>query len=108
VLQNAELMAMFERIVRADLEALETPDGEVTALPLAVPLRVMLGNEDDVSEEQGQLWQLESSCPLRMSRFEGGHFFIKEHARRMADEISDDLRIALEAQATTSVMSELL
>jgi len=94
VLQNAELMAMFERILRADLEALETARAETAGPPLAVPIRVFLGSDDDVSEEQGQAWQLETSRPLLVSRFDGGHFFIKEHARRIAQEIVDDLRVA--------------
>jgi medium-chain acyl-[acyl-carrier-protein] hydrolase len=96
VLQNAELMAMFERILRADLEALETPRDEAAALPLAVPIRVMLGRDDDVTEEQGQAWQLETTRPLLISRFDGGHFFIKEHARGVVAAIADDIRVALD------------
>jgi medium-chain acyl-[acyl-carrier-protein] hydrolase len=95
VLQNAELMEMFERILRADLEALETPRDEAQVAALTLPIRVMLGNDDDVTEEQAQAWQLETSQPLAVSRFEGGHFFIKEHAQRMATEIADDIGIAL-------------
>jgi medium-chain acyl-[acyl-carrier-protein] hydrolase len=94
VLQNAELMEIFERILRADLEALETPHDEVAATALALPIRVMLGTDDDVTEEQAQAWQLETAQPLAVSRFEGGHFFIKDHAQRMATEMADDIAVA--------------
>ncbi|MFZ5894832.1 MAG: thioesterase II family protein [Myxococcota bacterium] len=90
VLQNAELMAMFERILRADLQALESaPQGR--SRPLDVPIHVMVGLEDDVTEEQVQAWQLETLQPLSVSRFSGGHFFIREHAAEIAARIAEDL-----------------
>lgn len=93
VLQNPELMAMFERILRADLEALETvsPDAAGEASPLPTPIRVMLGLDDEVTEEQAQAWQLETSEPITISRFSGGHFFIREHVKRIAAEIVEAL-----------------
>ncbi len=104
VLQNPELMEMFERILRADLEALETPTAEASTIPspLDTPIRVMLGDDDDVTEEQGQAWQLETQRSLTMSRFSGGHFFIREHARRIALEIDEDIRAALSVQASVA------
>lgn len=99
VLQNPELMEMFERILRADLEALESSESTGVARPLDVPIHVMLGLEDDVTEEQAQAWQLESSRPLLVSRFSGGHFFIREHAREIARRITGDLEEVIAATA---------
>ena len=84
-------MEMFERILRADLEALESSCQREDARRLDVPIHVMIGLEDDVTEDQAQAWQLESARPIMVSRFSGGHFFIRQHAKDIARRIADDL-----------------
>lgn len=83
VFDDPELMALFEPILRADLEVLETCTHERQP-PLDVPIRVFLGREDNVTAEQAATWQLESNHQLAISYFPGGHFFIREHARELA------------------------
>ena len=83
VLDDAELMEFFEPILRADLEVLESclPD---RGPPLDVPIHVALGDEDDVTVEQARAWERESTRPIKISSFSGGHFFIRDHAASLA------------------------
>lgn len=74
-----DLMVLFERLLRADLEALETRC-YAPGPPLDVPIHVLLGTDDDITPEQARAWQHESRAPLVVSHFNGGHFFIREHA----------------------------
>jgi medium-chain acyl-[acyl-carrier-protein] hydrolase len=84
ILEDAEMMAFFERTVRADVEALEGRK-QVRAPRLHMPIHVMLGVDDDVSEEQAAAWQLETWHPLSMSHFPGGHFFIHDQTPKLAN-----------------------
>lgn len=90
VLDDAELMELFERLLRADFEALETRHYEAVA-PLDLPLHVMLGLDDDITNEQARAWQRETSRPLSVSYFSGGHFFIREHAAEIARVMGERL-----------------
>lgn len=96
VLEDGELMELFERLLRADFEALETRHYEAVA-PLDLPLHVMLGLDDDITNEQARGWQYETSRPLSVSYFSGGHFFIREHATQIGKAMGERL-LALRAE----------
>jgi medium-chain acyl-[acyl-carrier-protein] hydrolase len=98
VLNDPELMAFFEPILRADLEVLESclPD---RGAPLQVPIHVALGDQDDVTVEQARAWERETTGPVRVSTFRGGHFFIRDHAAGLAAIFEDALRKSPQARA---------
>jgi surfactin synthase thioesterase subunit len=78
ILADAELMELYEPILRADFAAIagyrhrETP-------PLDLPIVVLTGTHDSVREEDALQWQRETTRPIRHQRFAGGHFFIFSH-----------------------------
>jgi surfactin synthase thioesterase subunit len=87
VLESRELVDLFEPILRADFEAVETyvrDDGP----PIDVPVTVMLGEDDEVSDAQARAWQRETTRPIRLLRFPGNHFFLFEQWRALAELIA--------------------
>lgn len=78
VLANDELMDFFEPILRNDFEAIETYQYQPVP-PLNVPITVLLGRKDNVNYAQAMAWQRETTYPLTIHWFTGGHFFIFDH-----------------------------
>jgi surfactin synthase thioesterase subunit len=92
VLNNEELMAYVEPVMRADFQAVENyhPPHED---PMDIGISVLIGDDDDVSVEEAQAWQLETTQPVRIVRFVGGHFFLFEHAAEVARLMADVARV---------------
>ena len=84
VLENADLMDFFEPILRTDLKAIETYQYE-DAEPLKIPITILLGKDDKVTSEEAILWQKETIHPIDIQYFDGGHFFILDHAKEISD-----------------------
>jgi len=78
ILAEPELFDLFEPVLRADIAALATRRYEA-ADPLDVPIQVMTGRGDDVSEQDAMQWQRETTREIRLAQFPGGHFFIHQH-----------------------------
>jgi surfactin synthase thioesterase subunit len=87
VLNNEELMAIFEPILRADFKAYETYIHE-SLMRLDMPIVVMIGDEEDLAMEDVRKWQAETSSTLSIHRFPGDHFFIYGHWKRIGSLIS--------------------
>ncbi len=90
VLQSEELMEFFEPILRADLEAAETYE-QVESKPFDVPLTVLIGAGEAVSEEEGRAWQKESTVPIDFRIFPGNHFFINDHEEQIMNLIAEQI-----------------
>ena len=78
VLADPDLADLFEPVLRADFNALGATWYEPSP-PFDVPILVMTGSDDDVSEERAMAWQQETTSEIRLAQFPGGHFFINEH-----------------------------
>lgn len=67
------------------------------AQPLATPLHVFAGREDEIDAERILAWQMETSARFSVRWFDGGHFFIRKHEaavvsaviRHLSDEIAE-------------------
>ncbi len=91
VLADAELMTLFEPILRADLEALETR--EPSSRPaLDVPLHIVVGIEEGINEPQATAWQLETRNRFGLAYLAGDHFaYVRERPLELAVLIARDL-----------------
>ncbi len=90
VLNSDELMEIFEPILRADFRLVD----EYVYRPgraLDVPITVMVGDRDDVSENEARQWQLQTSHPIEVVWFSGGHFFLSECAAEVSTFIATRL-----------------
>lgn len=79
VIENQELMELFEPVLRADFQALAEYAHE-TCEPLAVPMTVLWGSGDNVARSDALGWQEETTQAFSFLEFDGGHFFIFRHA----------------------------
>jgi surfactin synthase thioesterase subunit len=87
VLNNEELMEIFEPILRADFKAYETYIHEA-GTKLDVPIVAMIGDEEDLAMEEVKKWQAETSSRMSLYLFPGDHFFIYRHWDRIGRLIS--------------------
>ena len=82
ILDDDEFFRFFEPILRGDFQALETfayrPEP-----PLDLGISVLLGQDDDVSPEKAQTWQVETKRPLELLVWPGDHFFIFPQAQAL-------------------------
>lgn len=90
VWQDEDIMTLFEPILRADFELLETFQYQEQQA-LDVPFYLYLGKDDEISAEQAQAWQKETSQPLNITYFKGGHFYFQQDAALLAKKISEKL-----------------
>jgi surfactin synthase thioesterase subunit len=89
ITSSAELWALFEPPLRADLEALETDD--LTAMRLEIPLTVIRGVDDEVVEP-GELAQWDA-CASRVAHADiaADHFSYRTNPKPYLDLISREL-----------------
>lgn len=79
VIENKELMELFEPVLRADFQALGAYTHE-KGEPLDIPITVMWGSDENVTRADALRWQEETRKGFAFMEFSGGHFFIFRHA----------------------------
>jgi malonyl CoA-acyl carrier protein transacylase len=87
--QFEDLMAHYERVLRADFTVL----GRYThhpEPPLEVPITVVTGDAEPFTDAEIGAWQRESTEPLTRHELPGDHFFIREHWAELADLIEGE------------------
>lgn len=82
VLENRELMELFEPVLRADFQALDTYAYE-RSTPFDVPVTVMRGTDERLMRADALRWQDETTQKITFLEFSGGHFFIFRHAAQI-------------------------
>lgn len=92
VLDDADLMAMFVRVLRADLSALESYS-YVTGPKLRCPVVAYGGETDRLSPEQISGWGELTERSFSWRMFRGDHFFLNS----MREELLADVARALQA-----------
>jgi surfactin synthase thioesterase subunit len=90
ILEHEEMLEYFEPILRADFKAVENYKHQVTK-PLDIPFTVMVGDKEDMEEEDILKWQTETSIPINLYKFQGNHFFIYDHEKEIGKIIKSTL-----------------
>jgi medium-chain acyl-[acyl-carrier-protein] hydrolase len=95
VLENAELMQLFLPILRADFAVLETyvytPEP-----PLECPITVLGGLQDlEVSCDQLQAWQNQTTGAFSLHTFPGDHFFLHSAQNLVLESLAKYLQYKL-------------
>ena len=99
VLAHRELMSLVLPAIRADFALAETYRYE-PGPQLDIPFTVLFGTEEErASMRQVEGWQDESSQPMRLHWFEGGHFFIHSQRQQVLECVREELRAALSQPA---------
>lgn len=90
ILANEEMLEYFEPILRADFRISESYQYQATH-PLEIPLTVMVGDKEDMQEEDILEWQSETVFPINLYKFPGNHFFILNNERQIGKIIEGAL-----------------
>ncbi len=92
VSQDEAIMALFEPVIRADFELIETYLYQQERV-LDVPVHLCIGRDDNISSEEAKAWQKVTAQPLRLTYFEGGHFYFKNNESLLAHKIMEVLAV---------------
>ncbi|MGN7873606.1 thioesterase II family protein [Roseateles sp. 22389] len=77
VFANAELLRLTLDVLGADYRVCASYQHEARA-PLPVPLHVLAGRQDEIAPERLAAWSAESTLPMTLDWFDGGHFFVRQ------------------------------
>ncbi|RZK23830.1 MAG: thioesterase, partial [Flavobacterium sp.] len=91
VADNKTLMEFIEPIIRADFQVLENYQYDYS-LNMNIPLSVFIGREEEISLATAATWQNETNVPIQLHQFEGGHFFIFDHAKCLVEKMTHMLQ----------------
>ena len=85
IFQDAELMALFLPLLRAEFTVSETATTPHEA-PLACPISALGGATDErATPEELDAWRVHTAAAFERETFAGGHFFLQsEHAELLA------------------------
>lgn len=87
VLQNDELFDFFSPIIRADFEVLEKNYFLEENLKIDIPIFAMMGTREE-KHDKIENWKTFTSSGLGYKILEGGHFFIHDHCKEIAEIIN--------------------
>lgn len=79
VFDSPELLALTLRTLRADYRVCES--FEHGSVPLAAPIQVLAGRDDDIEAHRIEAWRDEAGDSFALHWFDGGHFFIREQEK---------------------------
>ncbi|MEU2738037.1 alpha/beta fold hydrolase [Streptomyces sp. NPDC007095] len=92
VLADPEVLAFTLPVLRADYRLCRTYAYRPGQPQLGVPVRAMGGVVDSVTPVgEMESWRHHTSRFLGVSRFQGDHFFIREHADGVVDALAEDV-----------------
>ena len=91
VFDSPELLRLTLDTLRSDYRVCAT-FRYASPVPLPVPIAVLAGRDDEIAEAEVEAWQRETSHPLSVRWFAGGHFFIREHEGAVAHAIVCELQ----------------
>jgi surfactin synthase thioesterase subunit len=89
-LNDTDLMAFFEPVLRADFTASAKYSCTITQR-LDLPVSVFNGTEDRIHREEAMKWQAVTTKPVAFRDYSGGHFFLFDHAQDISDVIRKTL-----------------
>jgi medium-chain acyl-[acyl-carrier-protein] hydrolase len=96
ILDDPELMVMFERILRADYRVIERLDYSGGG-PLPVPISVLGGRHDDFAScADLAAWSAETTMEFSLHLLDAGHYILTEAGALVADTVRRVLKEAVQ------------
>ncbi len=90
ILGSPDFRKYLEPILHADFTAMRSwRPRDFSALPL--PITVLLGNQDTVSEQSGRGWARLTTSRFALHWFDGGHFYLRNQGAALAAIITRQL-----------------
>jgi len=79
LLLDDEVKNLFESILKADFKCIEDYQYDENLSKLTIPIDVFYGSEEDITQEDSEAWQEETSGNVSVTQLKGNHFFIFDH-----------------------------
>lgn len=100
VLEHEELLQLFLPILRADFRLVEDYryDGQYPSLPL--PIFVMTGEQDHMTNKDIQGWSSYSAISCRYFTYPDGHFFINTCAEQVIRDVNNTFAEIINSQSS--------
>lgn len=83
--ENEQLLSLFLPILKSDYQAFETYRYEEGSSPLSCDITVFAGLQD--GDYDPMEWKEHTTGECVAFSYEGGHFFLHEHAERLTEQI---------------------
>lgn len=90
LLTDKGFIQFFLPIVKMDFQAIANYQ-HIPAKPFNVPITVLLGRQENITDEDAANWQMETNEEIAIHRFDGGHFFIFNQAEEVCRLISEKI-----------------
>lgn len=97
---HIELLELFLPLLKNDFKIVETYIPTRILKPFAQDITVLLGKEDDLTQEQCEEWALHTQGKCNTHYFEGGHFFLKNNMEEILRVINDTVASLARQQPT--------
>ncbi len=95
LLKNPRSFDLYEKVLRADMMALESYDYSQTGpAAFSVPATVFIGTHDIYNPDEAARWQEEFTGTIDLHVLTGGHFFLFDHSAFVHTCISRSLGLA--------------
>jgi surfactin synthase thioesterase subunit len=94
ILTDDMMMDFFEPILRADFQAVECFQYQHTT-SFDIPILIMIGENEDITIEEAHAWQKETTAPIEIIAFKGGHFFIFDSAEEIMRHVYQKIKASL-------------
>jgi surfactin synthase thioesterase subunit len=91
IFEDPEMLRFTLDVLAADFSVCATFERKQRS-QLPVPIFVFGGLQDDVVVEDLEAWNLETSGPMTLNMFQGGHFFFKEKEVIFLSQLEADLK----------------
>jgi surfactin synthase thioesterase subunit len=91
VFESGELMRITLDVLGTDFRVCDSFRRR-DAAPLALPLHVLAGRQDDIAPARIEAWLPEASGPTSIDWFDGGHFFIRQQEAQVLAVLTERLR----------------
>lgn len=90
LLADRNFIQFFLPIVKMDFQAVANYK-HITSTPFNVPITVLLGDQENISNEDAANWQMETTEEITIHRFNGGHFYIFNQTAAVCRLISEKI-----------------
>lgn len=88
LLDDRSFIYFYLPIIRKDFEAVARYEPETASDPFDLPITVLVGDRENLPENDVACWQSESTVPINIHRFPGNHFFIFKHVKEICQLIA--------------------
>lgn len=87
LLADPDFVSLFLPVIRADMKAVETYPTEGKITPLHCRFSIFNGKQDHLVTNPKE-WSLYTTKEIEVQFFEGGHFYLHDHAKEVVDAVN--------------------